>query len=169
MRRLALVLLLAALPAAAAPADLSSIAGVYKNHFANSTVDGGPYTSEDILEIVPRSRATAYVRLHLEFYNGHLCALEAIAERRADALVYDLHRNDDGSHCVLSLQATADKLVLHDPGGACRQYYCGARGSLDGASFDRAARRPIRYMKRLLASREYAAAVAEYDAAHRRR
>ena len=159
-----------ALPALAGPnrIDPGVVAGVYKFSFNNATVDGGPYRSEDILEIVRRSRAQAYFRFHMEFYNGHICAAEGIAEARGQSLVYDIHRDWQGKVCKLTLRVTPGKIVFSDPDGVCQMSFCGARGNLQGESFARAARRPIRYMKRLLASRQFEAAVAEYGAAHPR-
>ena len=58
--------------ALAANVNVDTLAGVYKKTFQNGNISGGKYQSEDILEIVKISPATAYVRTHLEFFNGHL-------------------------------------------------------------------------------------------------
>ena len=175
MNKAAAGVLCAALAALGLPALASStrldpgvVAGVYKFSFKNATVDGGPYRSEDILEIVRRSPSLAYFRFHMEFYNGHICAAEGIAEARGQSLVYDIHRDWEGKVCKLTLRVAPDKIVFSDPDGVCRMSFCGARGVLQGESFARPTRRPIRYMNRLLASRQFAAAVAEYGAAHPR-
>jgi hypothetical protein len=74
-----------ALPAAPAArlsesqALLARIAGVYKERFRNEIVSGEKSASENILEVVPVDDAHAYVRMHLEFYNGHLGAIYGIA------------------------------------------------------------------------------------------
>ena len=49
-----------------------------------------------------------------------------------------------------------------DPENSCNQM-CGARGHMDGVSFPLRARRRIRYLPRLLGSREYREAM-ETDA-----
>ena len=56
---------------AAVPSLPEALAGVYKTHFKNGLVSGETYVSEDILEIAPTGPGAAYVRTHLEFYNGH--------------------------------------------------------------------------------------------------
>src|SRR5436190_18737451 len=67
------------------------LAGVYKRSFANGTVDGDKYTSEDVLEIVPVGPRTAYVRARLQFYNGHSCSMYGIARAEGPRLVYRPH------------------------------------------------------------------------------
>ena len=145
---------------AASPPAIDDLAGVYKDRFQNGTVDGTKYTSENILEIVKVSPAEAYVRAHLEFYNGHLCAISGVARQEGDVLVYRPHQ-DYGEQCALGLRVSDGKLVFSDPDGNCHALYCGARGSFQGIGFALKSRRPIGYMQRLLNSREYAAAMAE--------
>ena len=147
---------------AASSNSIDDIAGVYKHQFQNGLVDGSKYTSEDILEIVKVSPAEAYIRAHLEFYNGHLCGVAGVARLEGDALVYRPHDNIEGK-CTLSLRRKGGRLVFEDPGDACKFDVCGARGAFNGQEFPLASRRPIRYMPRLLASREYAAAMAEHN------
>lgn len=147
---------------AGASLSIASIAGVYKNHFRNGTVDGGEYLSENVLEIVELSPTQAYLRAHMEFYNGHLCAFWGVARLEGDALVYRPSWNND-KPCVLSLRRKGDSVLMGDPEDACWANFCGMRGRLEGARFALSSRRPIRYMKRLLASREYGEAIAERD------
>ncbi len=165
--------LLAALLASAAGSagavgaiDPAAIAGVYKHRFANGDVSGDKYVSEDVLELVPVSPTGVYVKTHLEFYNGHQCAIAGVADVDGDALVYT-DRSDLASdaRCVLTLRVSATRLTFEDPGGACRLMYCGARGSFDGHAVDRTARRTIRYLKLLKGSADYRRALAEHDAA----
>jgi len=146
---------------AASSNSIDDIAGVYKHQFQNGLVDGSKYTSEDILEIVKVSPAEAYIRTHLEFYNGHLCAICGVARLEGGALVYRPRDSGEGK-CALSLRRKGDRLVFDDPGDACKNDFCGARGIFNGQEFPLSGRRPIRYMPRLLASREYTAAIAEH-------
>ena len=93
MRRLSLFIaatLLAAVSTLALAADVSidALAGDYKKTFPNGTIDGNKYQSEDILEIVKVSPTAAYVRTHLEFFNGHVCNIWGVAKVEGDALVY---------------------------------------------------------------------------------
>jgi hypothetical protein len=167
IRRSATLLVVAALAgpvSAAQPLNLDQWAGVYKVQFGNGTVDGGKYTSENILEIVKVSPNTAYVRAHLEFYNGHLCSIWGIADVVGDRLVYrataDNNLIDREKPCVMSIVRDKDRLVIHD-NFTCKPLNCGMRGSFEGERFPMNARRPIRYMDRLKASREFSQALAE--------
>lgn len=159
--------LLAISPVVAAPPPLDQLAGVYRDSFANGTVDGHDYRSENILEIVPRTPASAYFRAHLEFFNGHSCDIWGIADRRADALVYDGPVNPQGKRCHLRLAVADGRIRFDDADGACRADTCGARGGYDGIDFKLGSRRPIRYLDRLLASPEYAEAVQRHAAPQR--
>lgn len=114
------------------------------------------------MEIVDVSPTTAYVRLALEFYNGHQCALSGIADRKGATLVYRGMSSVGDEPCVLTLRTTGGKVMLSDKEGVCRRNACGARGSFEGVSFPVSARRPIRYMARLKASSQYKQAVAVY-------
>ena len=121
---------------------------------------------------MPRTPATAYFRLHLEFYNGHVCDLSGIADRDKDRLTYHGPKDADGKACLLSIQRGADGIhISEDQNQACRAQSCGARGGYGNnpkgePDFKLSERREIRYLPRLLASSEYAAAVAEYDSVH---
>ncbi len=158
-------LLIAALAAAAAltaaPIAIDDVTGVYKSQFKNGLVDGTTYKSEDVLEVVKVSPRQAYIRAHLEFYNGHVCDISGVAQLEKDALVYRPHENLGKDKCELTLQRKGDKIVFGDKNFACKDMYCGARGSFNDESFAMSSRRPIRYMPRLLASRQYADAMRE--------
>ena len=154
--------------ASSMPLQLSGIAGVYKTqHHINVVMGTGEpdedVAVEDILEIVPTDSSHAYLRTHLVFENGHICGVWGIATLEDGALVYRPHDNVEGP-CTLRLTQEGSQIVFHDADGACKIDYCGARGTLDGPAFPLSARRPIRYMKRLLASPQYSQATAEQDA-----
>ena len=165
---------MAAFSALAQPARTTDLpdkmAGVYKSHFQNGLVSGESYTSENILEIVPYKAGAAYFRIHLEFFNGHECAMSGIAEARVDRLVYVGPKDDDGAPCTLTIRHAANGVHIYEnENGACRNQTCGERGGYGykpngPADFKPADRRPIRYLPRLLASREYADAAKEYEA-----
>ena len=142
--------------------SIGRLSGVYKHSFANGNVDGQKYRSEDVVEIVKVSDTDAYVRAHLEFFNGHTCAIHGVAKEEGDALVYRPHQ-DYGEQCALTLRAANGKLVFSDPSGNCRVQYCGERGGFEGTAFPLTSRRTIRYMKVLLNSREYHEALAEAE------
>jgi hypothetical protein len=102
----------------------------------------------------------AYIRADLQFYNGHTCTISGIAHVEGDKLVYRA-KDADMKGCVLTLSRKGKQIVFGDETGACKEVTCGVRGSYDGDGFDVASRRPIRYMKRLLASRQFADAQKE--------
>jgi len=146
---------------AAPPSSLpAQMAGVYKTKFKNALVDGESYVSENILEIVPYQNDAAYFRIHLEFYNGHECAISGIAKAKVDKLVFQGPADATGEPCILNLRRAADGIHIYEgENGACRAQTCGMRGGYgykpDGtADFSLASRRPIRYLPRLLASQD---------------
>jgi hypothetical protein len=146
---------------AASGFDIDAIAGVYKHRFTEETVDGEKYPAENVLEVVKVSPTTAYIRTHLDFYNGHACDVWGIAKIEGDALVYRSTKDVSEGLCVLNLKPDGGKMVFRDEDGRCFSYYCSARGVLNGVEFPLSSRRPIRYMARLVGSREYADALQE--------
>jgi hypothetical protein len=154
-------------PAAGAPGFLNTIAGVYRFHFKNGFVrpGDGTYESEDILEVVPLDERTAYVRASLEFFNGHSGGIYGVATLQGRTLLYDDGRAGPDRCVVRFVWEDKDVVTKADyeltPG--CTSYH-GARGSLDGARFPRASRRPIRYLSRLKASKEFREATEKYRA-----
>lgn len=148
---LCLALLLGATGSLAA--DPRSLAGVYKYQFDNGTIDGDEYRSENILELVPHGHRALYFRTELDFYNGHRCSLYGIAHPVKEGFEF---REDS---CRFILKPRNGNITFEDVEGECRNEYCGARGGFSGVEFTAAQKRPIRYMKRLLRSREYRAAI----------
>jgi hypothetical protein len=150
--------------------SVDELAGVYKRSFQNGAVDGSTYRSEDILEIVKLSPTAAYFRTHLEFSNHHACNLWGVIEETDSGFVYHGPQSYSGKACTLHLKVDEDTITFEDEDQACRSLSCGARGaySLPGERpivyFDLNSRRRIRYMDRLLASWQYADALAEYEA-----
>ena len=159
---LGLILSLAA--AIAAPQmNLDTIAGVYKTRHRMEVFMGEKEPPEedqveDVLEIVKLSPDTAYVRGHLQFDNGHICAFYQVMHVEGDALVWRGKTVLD-EDCEMKLRPVGGKLAFFDKDDRCREGSCGARGVYNGMSFQLSSRRTIRYMPRLLASREYQEAV----------
>lgn len=162
LRVCAMLAAIVAAGAAAAPSLPEALAGVYKTHFKNGLVSGETYRSENILEVVPTTPDSAYLRAHLEFYNGHECELSGVAHLEGRDLVYrePPAKKVGDRACVLHLGRKAAQVVLTDEDGSC-QAYCGARGSFSDDSFPASSRRPIRYMARLKASSEFREALKE--------
>lgn len=63
------------------------------------------------------------------------------------------------------MQSLAD-LALDDDGGNCRGYSCGARGGYHGEGFPIKSRRTVKYLKLVMASREFSEAVDEFQKDH---
>jgi hypothetical protein len=168
---------LGALPGLAAAQEaaqlMDKIAGVYKHRFMNAAYSpgapsgsGDPYQSENVIEIVPFDATHIYVRAELEFYNGHQCGISGMAGFENGKFVYHDPEPPIAGHvaCVLRVGVDKGKLTLSDrdgPDGESSCWtHCGARGSLTyDIGLDK--RRPIRYMDRLKASRQYKQAVDE--------
>lgn len=157
--------------ATATPAQqaMERIAGVYKHRFTSGLIVPGSeqtesYQAENIIEVVPYDREHVYLRVHLDFFNGHTCGIHGMARFEDGGFVYrDPEPPTAGDPpCVLKLGEESGKLTLSDrpspdAGRTCAAY-CGARGSLDyEIGMDQ--RRPIRYLKRLKASSQYKQAI----------
>jgi hypothetical protein len=153
-----------AVPAAAGEPDVGALAGVYKFSFHNQLASGEKYDSEDIMEIVPLDSGRAYLRLSLQFANGHTCAFWGVTHAEGGRMVYRSH--DPERVCELAVRPKEDSLLLEDKDDRCREYYCGMRGVFSLIQFKTASRRDIRYLARLKASREFKEALDE-DAANR--
>jgi len=165
MKRLAALVAIGmlAIPALAADGTIDTLAGVYKTQFKNGNISGDKYDSEDILEIVKVSPKTAYIRTHLEFFNGHVCNIQGVADVEDGALVYHGPDNIEGKPCQLSVRLVRGRVTLEDQEGHCAIGTCGNRGMYNGTTFDLKRKRPIRYMEILLKSEEYKAAIKEHD------
>ncbi len=155
--------LLAASPAGAQTLDLAAVEGAYRHSFPNELVTGEKYTSEDILEVVRLSPATAYLRTRLNFANGHQCAMYGVARVEGQALVYRRPPEAGSPPCVLTLRFQGGQVVFADQGDHCRETDCGARGAYGGAALPAASRRRITYLDRLRASQEYREAQDEFQ------
>jgi hypothetical protein len=148
---------------AAAPSLVSSLAGRYSRHFKNGLVSGEQYQSDDVVEIVPVYAGHAYVRLSLQFYNGHSCGLWGIARAERDELVYrePASKQIGDRQCTISVRRRGDQLSWTDGNGSCSAY-CGARGTLTDGGLPWASRRDITYLKRLRGSPEFRGAMSEW-------
>ena len=163
VKLLLISLLVAAATAALAASGLPQIddfAGVYKQPSAPPH-DDPFHVPEDVMEVVKISDSQAYIRIRLTAANGGVCGIWGIADYMAVDLVYRT-RDLTGATCLLAVRPYATRVLLSDPANSCRQF-CGSTGKFDGMAFERSGRRKITYMKQLLASREYAQAVAERD------
>ena len=155
--------LLATSPAVAQTLDPASVEGAYRRSFPNELVSGEKYTSEDILEVVRLTPATAYIRTRLEFANGHQCGMHGVARVEGAALVYRRPPEAGQPPCVLSLTFSGGQVTFGDAGDQCRATDCGARGAYTGSTLPVASRRRITYLDRLRASQEFREAQVEFQ------
>ena len=153
--------LLAATKSTLDPAQ--ALSGRYYRQFPNGNIDGDKYTGEDVVEIVSVAPGSAYVRVELDFFNGHECSIYGIARSENDALVYrDPSPTYDGKPCVLTVKRAGRSLLIDDDEGTCHFSHCGARGSFSDVKLPYSSKRPIRYMSLLKASDQYRWALDEW-------
>jgi hypothetical protein len=163
LRAFLIAAVLLGLPAAAQTLDPASVEGAYRRSFANEMVTGEKYTSEDILEVVRLTPATAYLRTRLNFANGHQCSMYGVARVEGQALVYRRPIAAGAQPCVLTLRFAGGQVQFDDQGDQCRETDCGARGSYSGTALPVASRRRITYQDRLRASQEFREAQTEFQ------
>ena len=109
-------------------AFLAEVAGVYKVQFQNGNVNGDKYQSEDVLEVVPIDDHAAYVRMDVEFFNGHSGRISGIATYGDNSLIYDNGQKGE-DRCVVEYVWSSDKVITkadYDKTPGCRSYH-GAR------------------------------------------
>ena len=148
---------------AAGGGPVAALAGRYSETQHLALVSGEEYRADDVAEIVPVDARHAYLRLALNFYNGHSCSLVGVAQVESDSLVYRGSADDrfaDGEPCRLAVRRQGTALTWDDA-GTCKAH-CGARGSFLNGTLPWKSKRPIRYLERLKASTEYRDAIAEW-------
>ena len=166
---LATVGLIAALPAAVHAATppgttVQAFAGRDSTQFRNGLGSGEEDWSDDVVEIVPVGERAAYIRVSLQFYNGHSCDIWGVGRAEGARLVY---RDPNPPplptlpHCTLSLSHHGPDLLIEDAENTCKSY-CGMRGSLMHQTLPLTSRRPITYMRRLRDSRNYREAMTAW-------
>lgn len=152
---------------AEAKAKLDKMTGVYKRRFKNEYMSGDTYESEDVFEFVPISDSAAYLKMYLNFFNGHRCSIAGVAEyKKVGGFVF---QDDDDAvldQCLLTVTLTGDKIDFTDPTGSC-QKFCGTRGRFSNKGFELNRRRTIRYMPIILGSKDYTTAIEAYESATR--
>jgi hypothetical protein len=143
---------------------LSELSGVYKKRFKNGDTSGNSYISEDVFEFVPVSDRAAYIKMRLNFFNGHGCGIAGIAEyKKVGGFVYS--DKDKENSCLLTVKLNDKKITFSDPNGNC-QKFCGARGGFGGETFDMSVKREIQYLPIILNSREYQSSLRRYQKEH---
>lgn len=91
----------------------------------------------DYVDIVRNSKQAARVVIHISFGHGQLCSLDRPVVWMGDHLLLLDERNSFDIKCALEIHFNGNKINLLDPHNACRDLYCGSRGSFSGAYFSR--------------------------------
>jgi hypothetical protein len=89
----------------------------------------------DVVKIshVKENRATVSIRL--VFDRGFTCHLDGEAKYNNSQYILVADGLDPRKPCRLILHLTGSQIELEDPEDLCREVYCGAGASLDGARF----------------------------------
>lgn len=142
----ALALISASALAATQTGILAQIAGRYERSFKSGDVSGDTYSVTDVVEIVPQGSNRARVSMELNFFNGHSCDIEGVANVEGQRLVLRAPELDmtDGTQCRLVIWKQGNMLRWSDGQRSCANA-CGARGVLDnrGAPMPMRLRRPL--------------------------
>ena len=148
---------------------VKTLAGRYSSHFKNGDVSGDVYWTDNVVEIVPVAPDAAYVRVELSFFNGHMCSISGVSQVDGKKIIYNDQARivPDRSPCVLSVSRKGSNLLIDDGNGSCSMC-CGARGSLTNETLPFASRRPISYMTRLKASKQYTDALEAWQSRQKR-
>ena len=157
--------MLVSLPVQAEEITANKLEGSYEYSYKNGDVEGNTYISRDTLEILPVDPKSIYFSLTLQGFNEHSCDAGGIAIlEKTGRFVY--RSKDTDSHdqrCELVLTVKPEGLSIGDPGGACKNMYCGMRAGFDGyEEFTFARRQPLKDRDKMLNSQAYKAALDEY-------
>ncbi|MEO0559936.1 MAG: hypothetical protein AAF170_17345 [Bacteroidota bacterium] len=146
MRRLLIVVIaLVGTSCSGANSSDAGLTGTYTSDHEIRVFNGDefvPETATDRLALIERADSLD-VSLVLLFDNYHICEMHTRMSREGTGWVSILEPEfADETTCTLQLEVGAEVLSLRDETGSCRRTYCGARGVIDGATFDRSTRAP---------------------------
>lgn len=94
-----------------------------------------PTKASDHVSILHGQETEAKINIKIVFDKGHICALEGGAMWSEGSFKVHADGLDPEKPCQLLLQIKDSELTLEDVGGLCREIYCGARGTFEGARF----------------------------------
>ena len=142
---------------------LDRYSGYYRHYFENQLISGEKYESVDETDIVPINSTAAYVRLHLEFGNGHQCNYAGVMRYASDFSLRSYLPRDSDPNFTCRLRATEVEgcLVFEDADYSCSSW-CGVRGSLGGHRVCVKDKKPIESVSNALANEEVHEVVSEY-------
>ncbi len=152
MKYLILALLVLSFPLAACEAK-ETVTGIYQEAFENGTIDpdqgegpckapnkmigdicATPYMATNTLGVFEQKSGNLDFSAELSFFNGHTCSIADVAKKSPEGWVFESEEMP-GQKCKLLINIKNDKITFTVPEEFDCSYYCGARGSLDGAEF----------------------------------
>ena len=107
---------------AADPDIVSKLVGSYSN-------DRGS------LEISAKSKNEIYFNLETVGSNFHTCHVEGIALQKNGYFEFNKNNTVKEESCRIKIWYIANEIDFEDVGYKCKNYYCGARASIQGVSF----------------------------------
>lgn len=117
------------------------LTGAYVRLHTIQVYDGKDWASSKVNDTLALTQdgdslAVEFVLLHA---NAHLCEFHGTAVREGEGFVAReiVEVGAEKEVCSLRITASPDSITLLDDDNVCRQYYCGARGSIDGITFSR--------------------------------
>ena len=128
------------------PEAKTSIEGGYAWNHIVEVFDGEEPADEEVTDCLSIKQGDEPDRISFAFElvhtNAHTCSMSGVATADGEnRWVYIEENEEEGFSCRLEIVASDKTIELKDPSG-CRDYYCGARGYIDGASFERSTHRP---------------------------
>jgi hypothetical protein len=125
------------------PAPEPSIEGGYAWNHIIEVYDGEEGADEEVTDCLALKKEGEDLSFAFELVqtNAHTCSMNGVAKADGEnRWVYEENNEEDGFACRLEIVVTDTAIELKDSED-CRSYYCGARGYIDGSSFERATRR----------------------------
>ncbi len=96
----------------------------------------------DCLSVSMLGSGEVEFELALYFNMDHSCELSGEASPKTNGnLVYEGSKATNDEGCTLAIVTKGDTITLKDEGQKCSPVWCGARGTLDGATFARSTKR----------------------------
>ena len=96
----------------------------------------------DCLTVSMLGSGSVEFELALQFDMDHSCELSGEAQPKTNgSLVYTGSKATEDEGCTLAIVTKGDTITLKDEGMKCSPVWCGARGTIDGATFARSTKR----------------------------
>ena len=128
---------------AGAAEPMADLAGYYARTWQSGDVGGGKYDVTDEVVIEPVDATHARISFALNFFNGHTCELDGVAELQGNKLVFtDPAEGWQGKSCKLEIWRQGKDLRWTDRNFGCHSY-CGMRGTFTNMKMALKYRKPL--------------------------